>query len=242
MNRLATSTSPYLRQHAANPVDWQPWDAAALGQAKAEDKPIFVSIGYATCHWCHVMAHESFENQRVAAELNRCCVCIKVDREEMPQIDQLYMRACQLMTGSGGWPLNLALTPDGRPFFAATYIRPNSSFGQLGMLDLPARFAASWQEHRREVEARADQVVRRLKLAPTGGLDFGPALYEQSNARLKSAFDRQFGGFGAAPKFPSCHNLLFLLGCFEKQGDQAALEMVNQTLTAIRNGGIYDGS
>ncbi len=240
-NRLAAEKSPYLLQHASNPVDWYPWGDEAFEKAAKEDKPIFLSIGYATCHWCHVMEHESFEDPIVAALMNEAFVNIKVDREERPDIDQVYMTVCQMLTGSGGWPLSIIMTPDKKPFFAATYIPKQSRYGRMGMVDLVPRVQQFWQSDRDKLLESADQIVGRLDTAnrnrpgevPTSVVD---AAYEQLAAR----YDAPRGGFGERPKFPSPHNLLFLLNYWARIGDPAALQMTEQTLEAMRLGGIFD--
>jgi uncharacterized protein len=241
-NQLAHEKSPYLLQHAANPVAWQPWGDAAFATARAENKPVFLSIGYSTCHWCHVMAHESFEDAEAAALINRIFVPIKVDREERPDIDGVYMTACQMLTGSGGWPLTVILTPDRQPFFAGTYIPKETRYGRLGLLDLLPRIEEVWKSRPDDVLTAARQIQDALsstagKSAETpvdaSTLDLA---YEQLAAR----FDHSHGGFGESPKFPTPHNLVFLLRYWQRTGKAAALEMVTQTLTAMRRGGIFD--
>ncbi len=235
-NRLADATSPYLRQHAENPVAWYPWGAEALEAAKREDKPIFLSIGYSTCHWCHMMAHESFDDPDVAAQMNAAFVAIKMDREEYPELDNIFMKACRVMTGGGGWPLNVVLSPDLEPIYAASYIPKLSSFRGLGMLELVPKLKESWDNNRDDLKAASAAVIERLheinQVVP-GQTD---GLVETAFARLKQDFDSDSGGFGRGFKFPCPHLLLFLLGL----EDDEALEMVSRTLTAIRSGGIYD--
>lgn len=241
-NRLANEKSPYLLQHAHNPVDWHPWDETAFEKARQEDKPIFLSIGYATCHWCHVMAHESFEDEEVAELLNEHYVSIKVDREERPDIDQVYMGACQALTGQGGWPLSAFITPDGRPFYVGTYFPKNSRYGRPGFIELLKMMADKYQSEREMVLKAADQLVQALKNQPgseTGGapgLDHLRSGYQQ----LIGRYDRKWAGFGPAPKFPTPHYLNFLLRWYHRQGGQIALEAVEKTLTAMARGGIYD--
>jgi len=242
VNRLSREKSPYLLQHAANPVDWFPWGEQAFAAAAAQDKPIFLSIGYSTCHWCHVMAHESFEDDEVAAQLNETFICIKVDREERPDIDDVYMTACQVMTGSGGWPLTIFLTPDKRPFFAATYLPKAGRFGRPGLLEIAPRVREMWRDNRDELLESAEKISRALaNLSPEGA---GPALQEADLGRalnqMKHYFDRRFGGFGHAPKFPMPHRLNFLLRMARRFGDRDAAAMVEATLRAMRQGGIYD--
>ncbi len=241
-NRLASEKSPYLLQHAYNPVDWYPWGEEAFERARTENKPVFLSIGYSTCHWCHVMEAESFEDPEVARLMNETFVCIKVDREERPDIDGVYMEVATLMTGRGGWPLTIMMTPDKRPFYAGTYIPKTSRFGLPGMLDLVPRIDQLWSARNEELLATADQVVNALRQAPDGapGADLGKEALETASRQLAEAHDRALGGFGKAPKFPTPHNLLFLLRWWTRSSDPAALEMVESTLRAMRAGGIYD--
>ncbi len=240
-NRLATEKSPYLLQHASNPVDWYPWGEEAFTKAANEDKPIFLSIGYATCHWCHVMEHESFEDPIVAALMNEAFVNIKVDREERPDIDQVYMTVCQMLTGSGGWPLTIIMTPDKRPFYAATYIPKQSRYGRVGMLDLVPRVQQVWQTEREKLFESADQIVGRLEVANRNRPGVVPAaVVDSAYEQLAARFDALQGGFGDRPKFPSPHNLLFLMQYWARTGDAAALEMTLKTLDAMRLGGIFD--
>jgi len=241
-NRLIFEKSPYLLQHAANPVDWYSWGTEAFEKARKEDKPIFLSIGYSTCHWCHVMARESFEDLEVARLMNEAFVSIKVDREERADIDNIYMTACQMMTGGGGWPLTIIMTPDKRPLFAATYIPRESQFGRIGMLELVPRIAELWRTRRAELLDSANQVTADLwqmsQDAPGEALD--ESTFRLAYEQLAVRFDEQAGGFGGAPKFPTPHNLLFLLRYWKRTGDEKALEMVERTLQAMRRGGIYD--
>jgi len=241
-NRLVFENSPYLLQHAANPVDWYPWGEEAFERAKKEDKPIFLSIGYATCHWCHVMEHESFENAEVANLLNRYFICIKVDREERPDIDQIYMTACQAATGSGGWPLTALLDHEGKPFFVGTYFPRESRYGRAGMLDLVPRLAQAWSERRDEIASAAENLTRHIqKLShnPEGDALTSDIL-KSSYGTLAQSYDSLHGGFGSAPKFPTPQNLLFLLRYWRRSGDEKCLEMVETTLRKMRHGGIYD--
>jgi uncharacterized protein YyaL (SSP411 family) len=243
LNRLQNEQSPYLLQHADNPVDWYPWGEAAFRAAQEQDKPIFLSIGYATCHWCHVMEHESFEDPEVAALMNRTFINIKVDREERPDIDGLYMTVAQLLTGRGGWPLTIVMGPDRRPFFASTYIPKESRYERMGMLELIPRIAEVWNTRREEVESSSESILQALHSA-SGSRAGGPLLEESILRRayeeLSAQFDDQNGGFGSAPKFPSAHNLLFLLRYRLRSGKQRALEMVEKTLTRMRRSGIFD--
>ncbi len=241
-NRLIDEKSPYLIQHAYNPVDWRPWDEEAFLEAEAEEKLIFLSIGYSTCHWCHVMERESFQDEEVAALLNKNFVAIKVDREERPDIDAAFMQVCQMMTGSGGWPLTIILTPDRRPFFAATYLPKHSRFGRVGLMDLLPRLELVWKNRRDEVFASANQVINSLKKQV--GASPGKRLDEKTLAaafeQLSRRFDPAYGGFGNAPKFPTPHNLMFLLRYYRRTGEPKALKMVEETLTAMSLGGIHD--
>jgi len=241
-NRLADSKSPYLLQHADNPVDWYPWGPEAFAKAAEEDKPIFLSIGYATCHWCHVMEHESFENPEVAALMNEAFINIKVDREERPDIDQVYMTVCQMMTGGGGWPLTIIMSPDKKPFYAATYIPRESRYGRIGMLDLVPRVATVWQTDRDSIRGTSQQILAALEKSenrsPGGTVD--PAVIESAVTQLAGRYDATHGGFGSAPKFPSPHNLVFLTRNWRQTGNDQALAMVSNTLEKMRLGGVYD--
>jgi uncharacterized protein YyaL (SSP411 family) len=241
-NHLINETSPYLRQHAHNPVDWYPWGPEAFERAQREDKPIFLSIGYSTCHWCHVMAHESFENPEVAKLMNEAFVSIKVDREERPDIDNIYMSVCQVMTGSGGWPLSITITPDKKPFFAATYIPRESRFGLIGMTELIPHIRELWATRRGEALSLSNEIVTLLQQASRDipGEKLDEATLERTYEQLAQRFDGQHAGFSSAPKFPTPHNLLFLLRYWKRSGNKAALDMVEKTLRAMRRGGIYD--
>jgi len=241
-NRLADEKSPYLLQHADNPVDWYPWGDEAFEAARREDKPIFLSIGYSTCHWCHVMAHESFEDTMVAKMMNDTFVNIKVDREERPDIDGIYMTVCQMMTGTGGWPLTIVMTPDKRPFFAGTYFPKESAFGRAGLTQLVPQLAKVWREQRGEVIKSADQITGELtKQTSTGkGDDMDDRFINTAALQLNQRFDEDNGGFGNAPKFPSPHQLTFLLRFWRREADEWSLEMVTRTLKAMRKGGVYD--
>jgi len=241
-NHLIHSTSPYLLQHAHNPVDWYPWGTEAFQKAAREDKPIFLSIGYSTCHWCHVMAHESFEDSTVAAYLNKYFVCIKVDREERPDIDQLYMAAAMRLAGRGGWPLTIVMGADKKPFFAGTYFPKESSSGRVGLLELLPRLQAAWVNQREDIEQAAEQIVAALRQpeSPVNAQPLGEETLRQADASFGSSFDKQEGGFGTAPKFPAPHNLVFLLREGQRTGNVALTKMALQTLTQLRLGGIYD--
>ncbi len=241
-NRLIREKSPYLLQHAHNPVDWYAWSPEAFEAARRENKPVFLSIGYSTCHWCHVMERESFEDEEVAGALNDAFISIKVDREERPDIDNVYMRICQMLTGSGGWPLTIVMTPEKKPFFAATYIPKGQRFGQQGMLSLVPRIKEVWAERRADIERSADEIMAALRKSdhmPQGAEPAAPML-GAAFEELASRYDQRHGGFGQAPKFPTPHNLLFLLRYWTRTGDASALEMAEQTLRAMRRGGIYD--
>ncbi len=244
MNHLAGESSPYLIQHRDNPVDWYPWGDEAFERAQREDRPIFLSIGYATCHWCHVMEHESFADEEVAALMNRLFVSIKVDREERPDVDHVYMSVCQLTNGRCGWPLNVVMTPDRRPFFVATYIPKRARFGRPGLMELLPRIGELWQSDRDRVVTSAAEITEALhRMGRAGGDPAGtPDATDSARARDQFAerFDREHGGFGAAPKFPSPHNLMFLLRFWRRTGDEHSLHMVTRTLRAMRLGGIFD--
>lgn len=241
-NRLADESSPYLLQHAHNPVDWFPWGEEAFEKARKEDKPVFLSIGYATCHWCHVMAHESFEDEETAAMMNRTFVNIKVDREERPDIDNTYMPVCQMLTGSGGWPLNVFLTPEKEPFYAATYIPRQGRQGRPGMRELIPWISELWEKERPKIKKSTDQIIEAFqksnKFSPGNPLD--SSAVDEAYRQFKKQFDKQYGGFGSAPKFPASHKLMFLLRFARQTGDTEAIQMVKKTLTNMRHGGLFD--
>ena len=242
-NRLQHELSPYLLQHRNNPVDWYPWGDEAFAKAATEDKPIFLSIGYATCHWCHVMEHESFEDEEVAALMNDVFVSIKVDREERPDVDQVYMAYCQYTTGQGGWPLTIVMTPDRKPFFAATYLPKSSRHGRIGMLDLIPRIEALWRDKKDEILHAANHNVDLLgATASWKAAEDVPTADVLTSAyyQLEGAFDEVYGGFGKAPKFPSPHQLVFLLRYGTRMQEPAALHMAQHTLLNMRRGGIFD--
>jgi uncharacterized protein len=242
-NRLASEKSPYLLAHAHHPIDWYPWCDEAFVRAMREDKPIFLSIGYAACHWCHVMERESFKDESVAALLNESFIAVKVDREERPDIDGLYMRACQLLTGGGGWPLSIVMTPDKIPFFAATYIPKQSSFGRAGLLDLLPRIRELWRDRRGEIMNVARGLAAAWRAQAAAGerdAELGPDDLRLAVDALAESFDARNGGFGAAPKFPAACPLLFLLRYHRRTGDAHALEMVARTLDKMADGGIHD--
>ncbi len=240
-NHLKNATSPYLLQHAENPVDWYPWCGEAFEKARREDKPIFLSVGYSTCHWCHVMSHESFENPETAEILNRHFISIKVDREQRPDIDSVYMAVCQAFTGSGGWPMSIFMTWDKKPFLAGTYFPVHSRQGMPGFADLLRAVAEQWNGRRGELLDSADQIIKLLKPseAPGGNPD-EENLCERAVQIFARSFDRAHGGFGPAPKFPVPHNLLFLALYAARMDRPDALEMVEKTLTQMRRGGIFD--
>ncbi|MCB1044521.1 MAG: thioredoxin domain-containing protein [Acidobacteria bacterium] len=241
-NRLVFELSPYLLQHAANPVDWYPWGQAAFDRAKQEDKPIFLSIGYATCHWCHVMEHESFEDPQVASLLNQYFVAVKVDREERPDIDAIYMTACQAATGSGGWPLTAILNHDLKPFFVGTYFPKLGHYNRPGMMDLLPRIHELWSHERLQLNQAAERMSQHLQQVtqiPTGDM-LPRELLQEAFTQLEARYDKQYGGFSQAPKFPTPHNLTFLLRMARSQSSHVGVEMVLHTLKAMRNGGIFD--
>ena len=243
LNRLQHEKSPYLLQHADNPVDWYPWGEEAFQKAEEEDKPIFLSIGYSTCHWCHVMEHESFEDPDVARLMNEHFINIKVDREERPDIDELYMTVAQLLTGRGGWPLTILMSPDQRPFFASTYIPKDSRYGRLGMMELIPRIAEVWDTRREDINSSSESILQALRTVSqsrTAGNLLDESILKQSYEGLSERFDEQYGGFSSAPKFPSPHTFLFLLRYWLRSGEERALEMVEKTLREIRRGGIFD--
>jgi uncharacterized protein YyaL (SSP411 family) len=244
-NRLIGEKSPYLLQHAHNPVDWYPWGDEAFDTAARDDKPIFLSIGYSTCHWCHVMERESFEDPEVAAILNDGFVPIKVDREERPDVDTVYMTVAQMMTGQGGWPLTVVMAPNKDPFFAGTYFPKESRHGRIGMLDLLPRLSELWRERRSEALNSAGQIATALRQsshgeAPGATDELGRPALDEAFQQLSRVFDPLQGGFGRAPKFPTPHNLRFLLRYWRRTGETKALEMVERTLRAMRRGGVYD--
>ncbi len=241
-NRLIKETSPYLLQHAHNPVDWYPWSSEAFERAKKEDKPIFLSIGYSTCHWCHVMEYESFENERIAEIMNEHFINIKVDREQRPDVDQIYMNAVLMMTGSGGWPLSVFLTPDGKPFYGGTYFPPRDVYGRPGFERVLRSIADAWKNRRQELVDSADKLSEVLAslIEPTDREKLSPEILKGGFDYFRDTFDGTNGGFGIAPKFPQPTNLSFLLCYWQRTADEQALEMVEKTLNATAKGGIYD--
>ncbi len=242
-NRLTEETSPYLLQHKDNPVDWQPWDEAALASARQQDKPIFLSIGYSACHWCHVMERESFENDAIAAQMNELFVNIKVDREERPDIDSIYMAAVQAMTGRGGWPMSVFLTPQGQPYFAGTYFPPEDRGGMPSFPRVLLAAAEAYRDRKQDVLATTGQVVEHLRAQTAARRSSEPLLRELIDGAFRgiaSQFDGERGGFGGAPKFPQAMTLELLLRQWHHSGDPRPLEMVDLTLTKMARGGIYD--
>lgn len=269
-NFLKNETSPYLLQHAENPVNWYPWCKEAFERAKTEDKPIFLSIGYSTCHWCHVMAHESFEDKKTAEILNQYFISIKVDKEERPDIDSIYMSVCQAFTGSGGWPTTIFLTPDQKPFFAGTYFPKTARYGQIGLQELLLAIHEKWKNDRKILLESAEDVIRHLSRGREnidasiesevtenvgvgkeskvvegideckGSEDIDVQLIDKAFHQYYRLFDKKYGGFGRAPKFPTPHNLLFLMRYYEKAGNKEALDMVEKTLIQMYRGGIFD--
>ena len=252
-NALAREKSPYLLQHAENPVDWLPWGEAAFAKARAESKPIFLSIGYATCHWCHVMAHESFEDPAVAALLNEQFIAIKVDREERPDVDKVYMTYVQALTGHGGWPLSAWLTPELKPFYGGTYFPPQDRPGRVGFPSLLRAIARGWREEREKLVAESERIIGVLREGRPGGDEIaGGDLAEAAGAAFEGgfqyfydAFDAENGGIGGAPKFPRASNLAFLFRCAAQQGleselGRAAVDMAGHTLRKMAQGGIHD--
>ncbi len=241
-NRLITERSHYLLQHATNPVDWFPWGEEAFLKAKNEDKPVFLSIGYSTCHWCHVMERETFEDEEAARLMNETFISVKVDREERPDIDHIYMTVCQMMTGGGGWPLSMIMTWEKNPFFAATYIPRESRSGRIGMIDLCRRVQEIWLARRQDVFKSADEIALALRQLPdaTHGEAPGTDVLDAAYRQMVQRYDARRGGFSEAPKFPSPHNLYFLLRYWQRTRSPDALRMVEKTLDEMRMGGIYD--
>ncbi|MBQ8233643.1 MAG: thioredoxin domain-containing protein [Lachnospiraceae bacterium] len=251
LNHLKNQTSPYLLQHADNPVNWYPWCNEAFERAEREDKPIFLSIGYSTCHWCHVMAHESFEDAQIAEILNQHFIPIKVDKEERPDIDSIYMSVCQAFTGSGGWPTTIFLTPQQKPFFAGTYFPKTARYGQIGLKELLEAIQEKWKNDRGELLESAEEVLAFLQQRSAVRVKNVSSVKDSKNAAetqlistafeiYKRTFDKAYGGFGEAPKFPTPHNLLFLMKYYEKSHEEEALKMVEKTLLQMYRGGMFD--
>lgn len=239
-NHLINEKSPYLLQHAHNPVNWYPWGEEAFEKAKAEDKPIFLSIGYSTCHWCHVMAHESFEDNQVAELLNKSFVSIKVDKEERPDIDSIYMAVCQMLTGSGGWPTSIFMNYEQKPFFAGTYFPKETSYGMIGFKELLNKISENWRTNRSELLDASEQIVKHLSTSEKQSEKADSKLIDHAVLLFGHSFDKTYGGFGDAPKFPTPHNLLFLMNCYETEHNKKALSMVETTLIQMYRGGIFD--
>ncbi len=242
-NALIHEKSPYLQQHAHNPVNWLPWGEAAFEKARREDKPIFLSIGYSTCHWCHVMAHESFEDEKVAEVLNRDFVSIKIDREERPDVDRVYMLFVQASTGSGGWPMSVFLTPDLKPFFGGTYFPPDSRYGRLGFRELLEHLARAWKQERARVEesgANVTEQLRSIAASAKATLEPDKALFESGFSYFRRSFDSRYGGFGSAPKFPRPVVFNYLFRLYSSHQRPEAVEMSLQTLKSMARGGMYD--
>lgn len=239
-NRLSDQTSPYLLQHANNPVDWYPWCEEAFETAEREDKPVFLSIGYSTCHWCHVMAHESFEDPEVASLLNEHFISIKVDREERPDLDSVYMSVCQAFTGNGGWPMTIFLTPDRNPFFAGTFFPKTARYGQIGLTELLLIIHEKWMTDRSTLLKPIDEVLSYLNGRNETGGTLDEKLILKAIGIYKKNYDCLYGGFSEPPKFPAAHNLLFLMKYYERNSDQEVLQMVEKTLQQMARGGLFD--
>jgi uncharacterized protein YyaL (SSP411 family) len=240
-NRLIEEKSPYLLQHAYNPVDWYPWGEEAFRKAEEEDKPVFMSIGYSTCHWCHVMETESFEDDEVASLLNQAFICVKVDREERPDIDGVYMKAGQMLTGGGGWPLTIIMTPDGKPFFSATYIPKRSGFNRVGIIDLIPQIMEYWKNQRERLTNIGTSVASDLNISKTVvGAELTYDTLDTGYRQLVTLHDKIHGGFNDPPKFPTPHIMLYLLWYWHRTGEKSALNMVERTLKKMRFGGIFD--
>ena len=241
-NKLLQEKSPYLLQHAHNPVDWHPWGGEAFSRAVAEDKPIFLSIGYSTCHWCHVMERESFEDEEVARILNKHFIAIKVDREERLDVDHIYMSVCQAMTGHGGWPLTILMTPDRKPFYAGTYFPKNTRGGYPGIIETLQHVNDTWIKEKGVLVESSNKIMEHMNL------EFGTEEHGEINEEVidaaftsfSSNFDKTYGGFGSAPKFPTPHNLMFLLRQYKQSGNAEALAIVEKTLESMYRGGMYD--
>jgi uncharacterized protein YyaL (SSP411 family) len=241
-NHLIHEKSPYLLQHAHNPVDWYPWGDEAFRKAHEESKPVFVSIGYSTCHWCHVMERESFEDQEVADILNEGFISVKVDREERPDIDSVYMSVCQAMTGSGGWPLTVFLTPDRKPFFAGTYFPKHSRYGRPGLIELLKAIREKWEADSEHLQGLGEEILSDIaeQLMESAPGEPGPELLHSCYRIMDKTHDSRYGGFGSAPKFPTPHHLLFLLRYWKRFREPRALEMVERTLLGMYCGGMFD--
>lgn len=242
-NHLKNETSPYLKQHAKNPVDWYPWGEEAFKEAKRRDLPIFLSIGYSTCHWCHVMERESFTDQKTAELINRYFVAVKVDREERPDIDQVYMDACRAMTGSGGWPLSIFMTADKKPFYAATYIPKEDNYGRLGLLSLLPKIYDAWMNNRKQLLNHSKNVIRQLKNQQNNSeqnLKLNQEVISETLNILTDKYDQKYAGFGSEPKFPMSHYFIFLMEQWQESSENKYLKMTEESLSAMRSGGIFD--
>ncbi len=242
-NKLINEKSPYLLQHAFNPVDWYPWGEEAFAKARELNRPIFLSIGYSTCHWCHVMAHESFENEAIAALLNTYFICIKIDREERPDIDKIYMSAAQALTGQGGWPLSVFLTPDLKPFYAGTYFPPESKYGRPGFPDILESVHTAWNEKRDQILVSADRItgsIRSNALLAEGEENLGEGILAKGAEQFAEMFDEKYAGFGNEPKFPRPIVYSFLFRHYHRTGDKKSLDMALRTLESMANGGLHD--
>lgn len=242
-NRLINEKSPYLIQHAYNPINWYPWGEEAFEDAKKEDKPIFLSIGYSTCHWCHVMAHESFEDENVAAILNKFFISIKLDREERPDVDSVYMTVCQALTGSGGWPLTIIMTPDQKPFFAGTYFPKTSRYGMPGLIEILESVATQWKNSKEKLINSSDNILKELGkffVSESNDTKLSEKNLKNGYNQLLKSFDIKYGGFSPAPKFPTPHKLMFLLRYYKMYDETNALEMVETTLGSMYRGGLFD--
>lgn len=239
-NHLKNETSPYLLQHSENPVQWYPWTKEAFDKAKKEDKPIFLSIGYSTCHWCHVMAHESFEDKEIADILNKYFISIKVDKEQRPDVDSIYMSVCQAFTGSGGWPTSIFMTAEQKPFFAGTYFPKISRYGVIGFKELLLIIQEKWQENRNALLQTANEITEILNNQQVESVSADEKILHDAAKLHKQSYDEEFGGFDDAPKFPSPHKLLFLMQYYQKYNDSKCLEMTEKTLVQMYRGGIFD--
>lgn len=242
-NRLINEKSPYLIQHAYNPINWYPWGEEAFEDAKKEDKPIFLSIGYSTCHWCHVMAHESFEDENVAAILNKFFISIKLDREERPDVDSVYMTVCQALTGSGGWPLTIIMTPNQKPFFAGTYFPKTSTYGMPGLIEILESVATQWKNSKEKLINSSDNILKELGkffVSESNDTKLSEKNLKNGYNQLLKSFDIKYGGFSPAPKFPTPHKLMFLLRYYKMYDETNALEMVETTLGSMYRGGLFD--
>ncbi|HEY7167493.1 MAG TPA: DUF255 domain-containing protein, partial [Candidatus Binatia bacterium] len=242
-NRLIHETSPYLQQHAHNPVDWYPWGDEAFQKARSENKPILLSIGYSACHWCHVMEHESFENEKIAALMNELFVNIKVDREERPDLDEIYMNAVQMLTGRGGWPMTVFLTPEGKPFYGGTYYPPEDRQGMPGFPKILSGIAQAYRERPQDVEKSVQQILaafQRMSRSPDKTAEFSIDTIAAAAEQIARAYDSEHGGLGQAPKFPNAGVYELFLRNYHCSKTERYLEMVTHTLTQMAQGGIYD--